>query len=104
MVSYLDGDYRGGCGHNRQVDIHFMCDNDRGAYGIPDESRSELDYSLNTGARGRTQSSTQHVQSAAYMVDGYKCFSGKHQVPGHAHKYSRVRFHLLTVYTRRVRG
>merc|ERR1719464_936476 len=49
-LSDTDGDYSAGCGHNRQVDIRFVCDNDQGAYGIPGESKSEVDYTLTTGA------------------------------------------------------
>eukprot|EP01083_Nonionella_stella_P049726 132444_1 len=43
-VSYLDGDYSETCEHNRQINISFICDNDHGAFGIPSEARSEVDY------------------------------------------------------------
>lgn len=49
VVSYLDGDYAPECEHNRQVNIHFVCDNDHGAYGIPGQSESEMDYKLVNG-------------------------------------------------------
>eukprot|EP01084_Bolivina_argentea_P185194 319382_1 len=44
-VSYLDGDYEPACGHNRQINISFVCDNDHGAFGIPGQAKSEIDYS-----------------------------------------------------------
>ena len=47
MVSYLDGDYETDCGHNRQFDIKFVCDNDHGAFGIPGEAHSEIAYVAN---------------------------------------------------------